>query len=136
MPTNNINVRLDTSTGVNRLDVVDNGKQNEVAKNANPTTISWNLTGPLAQGSFVPMTEPKPGFSWVQDPGPVFGPPEIRSNGKSLEIVDNHVNDDSDGEWIYMLRVNYGGEVVTTVSSTGVGPGGTIDNPVIINKGG
>ena len=52
---NNINVSLDTASGVNRLSVTDNGGQNQVGQSTNPTTISWNLTGVLTQGDFVPM---------------------------------------------------------------------------------
>ena len=131
--TNNINVSLDNSNGINKLDVVDNGGQNQVSQSPSPTTISWNLTGSLTQGDFVPMSDPQPGFEWmgVVPPTGLFGTPSIGANGNSLSITDNHVDSTSNGEWIYMLRVNYNGSVVSTIASM---PGGTITNPVIINR--
>lgn len=130
---NNINVTLDTSNGINRLSVTDNGGQNQVSQSPNPTTISWNLTGPLTQGDFVPMTDSSPGFEWVgtAPPAGLFGTPTIGSNGNSLSITDNHIDSTSNGQWIYMLRVNYNGSVVSTQATL---PGGTINNPVIINR--
>jgi hypothetical protein len=129
---NNINVKLDNSNGIDKLDVVDHGGQNQVSKSPKPTTISWNLTGQLSQGDFVPMTDPQPGFQWmgVAPPAGLFGPPCIGENGNSLSITDNHVDSTSSGQWIYMLRVNYNGSVVSTIASL---PGGTVTNPVIIN---
>jgi hypothetical protein len=131
--TNNINVSLDNSNGVNKLDVVDNGGQNEVSQNPTATTISWNLTGVLTQGSFVAMDATPPGFEWVgtSPPAGLFGEPQVEANGNSLSITDNHVDSTTDGQWIYQLRVNYGGSVISTIAST---PGGTVTNPVIINK--
>ena len=133
--TNNINVELVIKNGVKHLNVVDHGKQNEVKRDPDPTKISWNLVGDLTKGNFVPMSAAEPGFSWEEIPKPVFGPATVTQNGNSIEIEDRHLlGGDSDGEWIYKLRVEYEGEIVTTTSSTGVGPGGTIDNPVIINR--
>ena len=130
--TNNINVSLDASSGVNLLDVVDNGGQNQVSQNANPTTISWNLTGVLTQGNFVPMSEDEPGFEWIQaPPDGLFGTPTISANGNSLSITDNHVDATTNGEWIYMLRVDYDGDVVSTEAAL---PRGTTTNPAIINR--
>ena len=131
--TNNINVSLDNSNGVNKLDVVDSGGQNQVSQSPNPTTISWNLTGQLTQGDFAPMDSQLPGFSWVgvNPPDGLFGTPTISANGNSLSITDNHVDSSSNGQWIYMLRVNYDGGVVSTTASM---PTGTTTNPAIINK--
>lgn len=130
---NNINVSLDTSIGINRLSVTDNGGQNQVSQNSSPTTISWNLTGVLTQGDFVPMSAALPGFQWVGTPPPagLFGTPAIGANGNSLSITDNHADSTSNGQWIYMLRVNYNGSVVSTQATL---PSGTVNNPVIINK--
>ena len=130
---NNINVSLDDGSGSNRLNVDDNGGQNQVSQSPNPSTISWNLTGKLAQGNFVPMSSSPPGFQWVP-PGPppgLFGPPTIGANGNSLSITDNHLDATTNGQWIYMLRVDYDGNVVSTTASAGVG--GTTNNPIIIN---
>ena len=130
---NNMNVSLALQGGNNVLDVDDNGGQNQVNRSPNPTTISWNLTGPLTQGNFVPMSASPPGFEWVgnQPKAGVFGTPTIGANGNSLSITDNHVDGSSSGEWIYMLRVNYNGNVVSTQKTLVTG---TVDNPVIINR--
>lgn len=131
--TNNINVTLDTSVTPNVLNIDDNGSTN-VSKNPNPQTISWNLTGNLAQGEFVSMSATEPGFEWVSSPAPaagIFGTPQIGANGNSLDLVDNHTNDDSDGSWIYRLRVSLNGCVYATTASTGITS--TSNNPIIIN---
>jgi len=133
-PTNNINVKLDSSGGSNKLNVVDEGGQNQVGKNAAATTITWHLEGPLAQGSFVSMSAAEPGFQWLEKGKPkdgVFGGASIGSNGNSLSITDNHLNDSTDGQWIYILRVNYQGQVICTQASL---PRETVTDPVIINK--
>src|SRR5687767_312767 len=114
MPTNNINVELVIKNGVKYLDVIDHGKQNEVKRDRDPTKISWNLVGEINKGNFVPMTATPPGFSWEQTPKPVFTQAKVTQNGNSIEIEDAHLLDgDSDGEWIYKLRVEYEGEIIT-----------------------
>ena len=132
MPTNNINVTLDTSTGTNRLSVTDNGGQNQVSQNPNPTTINWHLTGSLTTANFLPMDQYPPGFEWVNPTSAdVFGPPGIQGNGNIMSITDNHSSSSTNGQWIYMLRVNYNGSVITTTASVGIG--GTVNNPIIVN---
>ncbi len=131
---NNINVTLDTSVTPNVLKVHDHGHIH-IDKKPGAQTISWNLTGNLAGGEFVPMDAAEPGFAWVSDPPPcadIFGEPQVGANGNSLDIVDNHVNDDSDGTWIYRLRVSLGGTVYQTTAGTGITT--TSHNPVIINR--
>lgn len=125
---NNINVTLNT----NVLNIDDNGGTH-VSKNPNPQTISWNLIGNLAQGEFVSMSAAEPGFEWVPPlpPAGIFGTPQRGANGNSLDLVDNHSNDDSDGSWIYRLRASLNGCVYTTTASTGITS--TSNNPIIIN---
>jgi hypothetical protein len=133
--TNNINVTLDTSVTPNVLDVDDKDGNYKVNKHTNPQTISWNLTGNLAQAEFVSMCGNSPGFEWVSDPPPsagIFGEPEIGANGNSLDLVDTHSNGDSDGTWIYRLRVLLDGTVYQTTSSAGVSD--VRNNPIIINQ--
>jgi hypothetical protein len=130
---NNIQVSINT-TSPPTLNVTDNGGQNQVPANSNgPTTISFNLTGQLTQGNFVSMSDPNPGFSWIEDPGTIFDKPTITNNGNQVQLVDHHLNSSSNGEWIYMLRVNYNGTIYTTTDVIS-GPGGTSNNPVIINR--
>lgn len=135
MPTNVINVSLDTTKSPPLLDIQDNGGQNIVNANAQATTITWKLTGNLNQGNFVSMSDPSGqyGFCWdgVQPPAGVFGTPSIGANGNSLSIVDNHLDQGTSGEWIYLLRVNLNGTVYTT---GGVLLTGTTNNPIIINR--
>jgi hypothetical protein len=132
--TNNINVTLDTSVTPNALKVHDHGHI-RIDKKKNPQTITWNLSGNLAQGMFVSMGATEPGFEWISDPSPasgIFGTPQVGSNGNSLQLVDNHANDDSDGTWTYRLRVSLNGTVYETTSSTGLG--NSVKSPIIINR--
>jgi hypothetical protein len=130
---NNINVTLDTSMTPPVLSVHDHGGIH-VDKHSKPQTISWNLTGNLAQGAFVAMDQPQPGFQWVGDPPAdgIFGTSQVGANGNSLDLVDDHSHHDTDGTWIYQLRVELDGTVYSTVAC--IGPGETKTNPVIINR--
>jgi hypothetical protein len=131
MPTNTMNVSLDTSVTPYRLDVTDNGGQNQVSQSPNPQTITWNLTGVLTQGNFVAMSATQPGFEWVQaPPAGIFGTPTVGSNGNSMSITDTHTSASTNGQWIYMLRVSYNGTVYSTVANLLTG---TSTNPIIIN---
>ena len=130
---NNINVTLDANNA-QRVSVADNGGQNQISKGPGAQTISWNLTGPLAQGYFVPLTDAEPGFDWIQQPpAGIFSQPTISANGNSLSIQDTHTDSSSNGSWIYVIRIVYQGKIYSTTFETGVG--GTVNNPVIINKG-
>jgi hypothetical protein len=134
---NNLQVSLNTSYNPPRLDVDDSGGQNQVGQSPNPQTITWTLTGPLTQGNFVSMQAAEPGFSWGSKQQPrtgVFGPATISANGNSLSITDTHTDSSSNGEWSYVLRVLYNGKVYS-ISDTLEAPGGTVSNPVIVNKG-
>ena len=131
--TNNINVKLDTSVTPNALDVQDHGHIH-VDKHSKAQTITWNLTGQLNQGAFVPMTDSPPGFQWIgtAPPAGIFGTPTIGSNGNSLSITDNHGGSGTDGKWTYQLRVDYQGTIYETIATV---PGqDTIKDPVIINR--
>jgi len=129
---NNINVSLDTSVSPNVLDVEDNGGQNKVGKSDQKQVITWHLKGVLAQGSFLPMDgSGDKGFEWQQAPKDgIFGDAELGSSKNSLSITDLHKDSTTDGEWVYILRVSYKGQVYTTTASL---PIGTSNNPIIIN---
>lgn len=130
---NNINVTLDTSVTPNVLDVNDKGN-NKVDHNTKPQTISWNLTGNLAQGQFVPMCDPEPGFEWLAPvpPDGIFGTPTIGANGNSLDLVDNHADATSNGTWAYRLRVSLGDAVYETTDKIGIAAAS--NRPIIINQ--
>ena len=132
---NNIQVSLNTTQSQPRLSVDDNGGQNQVNQSPNPQTISFNLTGNLTQGNFQAMDADPPGFKWIDDPpSNVFSTPQVTNNGNQLQFIDTHTGTTTKGQWIYQIAVNYNGSVVTTTDVI-EGPGGTINNPVIINKG-
>ena len=134
MPTNTINVELTSSTPQN-LDVKDHGGKNQVSAASQATTITWNLTGNLAQGSFVPMNDPSGdyGFEWITQPAPAWaGTPTIGAGGNSLSVVDNHLDSTTDGEATYMLRASLDGTVYSTTAT--LSPTGTVNDPVIINR--
>ena len=135
MPTNNLNVTLNNSYTPPRLDVDDHGGGNQVTQASAPTTITWHLTGNIAQGHFVPMDDPslEPGFSWMGDgpPAGYFDPPQIGANGNSLSICDKHLSASTNGAWIYKLRVRLGNETYTTLATALTG---SVNNPVIINR--
>ena len=119
--TNNINVTLDTSVTPHELKVHDHGHV-RIDKKPGAQLISWNLTGNLAQGSFLPICGNSP-------PGGIFGEPQVFA--KSLTLVDIHPDGGSDGAWIYRLRVCLDGTVYSTSSSVGVSD--VRGNPIIIN---
>lgn len=131
--TNNINVSLDTSVIPNALDVHDHGHIH-IDKHSFAQTITWNLTGKLNQGAFVPMGNSPPGFQWIEPapPAGIFGTPTIGSNGNSLSITDSHCSAESDGQWTYQLRVAYDGSVYETTAT--INGKDTIKDPVIINR--
>ena len=121
--TNNISVTLDTSVTPHELKVHDHGHV-RIDKKPGAQLISWNLTGNLAQGSFLPICGISPA-----PPGGIFGEPQVFA--KSLTLVDIHPDGGSDGTWIYRLRVCLDGTVYSTSSSAGVSD--VRGNPIIIN---
>lgn len=128
-PTNNLNVTLDTSHVPNMLNVEDSGGQNRVAANAQPTTITWHLTGVLAGGYF----DPNDAFVWALN-APLngrFGPPTVGANGNTLSIIDYHNDSTTNGTYTYWLCVHYN----NTTYQTGLlnSPTATTTNPQIIN---
>lgn len=130
---NNINVSLDTSVTPNALDVHDHGHI-RVRKQPGAQTITWNLTGQIAQGCFVPMTDEPPGFQWIPQvpPAGIFGVPTIGQSGNSLSITDTHADDETNGVWVYQLRVKYQGTVYATTATIDVKA--TMKDPIIINR--
>jgi hypothetical protein len=139
MPANNINVSL-TKDGLKHLDVEDHGGIH-VPKSDKETPITWHLNGEAAKGKFVAMDCAEPGFSWVtkkpppeQANGGPFGPATVINGGNGLTISDNHTTAQSNGEWIYMLRVDMGAKGIYTTTATARGVVDTVNNPIIINR--
>src|SRR4051812_4692003 len=112
---NNLSVSLNQSTTPWSVDVDQHGNGNEVDQSASPQTITWHLNGNAANGSFVSLSDPNPGFAWVTaPPAGVFGTPTLSNNGNQLSITDNNPGPSSAGTWTYVLRVNVGGTVYST----------------------
>jgi hypothetical protein len=129
---NNLNVTLDKSTTPWAVDVDQHGKGNEVSQGPNAQTITWQLTGNAASGSFVALTDPAPGFAWVSaPPDGIFGTPTLSPNGNQLTISDLNSSANTAGSWTYRLRINVGGTVYSTST---VSLAATTTNPIIINK--
>lgn len=129
---NNLNVTLNQSTTPWTVVVDQNGKDNEISQSQNAQTITWQLTGNAASGSFVPMSDPNPGFAWLSaPPAGVFGTPSLSNNGNQLTVTDTNNSANSTGTWTYVLRVNVGG---TVYSSGSISITGTDTTPWIKNK--
>src|SRR5688572_1712364 len=108
---NNLNVTLTPTTTPRDLDIDDTGKANEVKQDPKPQDIVWRLTGNAATGSFVSLTDPKPGFQWrTEPPAGIFGAPQLSANGNQLTMSDTNnrpcttSNPGTTGTFKYMLR--------------------------------
>ena len=130
---NNLNVTLDKTKTPWAVDVDQQGNANHVPQSPNAQTISWQLTGNAATGSFVSLSDPNPGFAWIgtAPPATVFGTPTLSANSNQLSIVDLNNSASTTGTWAYILRVNVGGTVYSTISTL---PTGTTTNPTVVNK--
>jgi len=134
---NNINVKLKDVDGISVVDIDDNGggnnEGNKVGQSAAAQTISWNLTGNLAQADFQAMTDSPPGFKWITTPpAGIFSEPQITNNGRQLEIDDTNCSAATSGSWIYQIAINLNGTIYVSQASTL--PQGSIKDPVIINR--
>lgn len=116
---NNLNVTLDKDSTPWAVDVDQHGKDNEVSQGPSTQTITWQLTGNAASGSFVSMSDPSPGFEWINEPpAGIFGEPVLSNNGNQISIGDLNDNADTLGTWTYTLRVNVGGTVYSTKTAS------------------
>jgi hypothetical protein len=112
---NPLKVKLDTTTTPWTVDIDENNGANHFPQSANAQTISWELTGNAATGTFVdfhflPNQTP--------DPSGIFGSPNYGTNNKSLSITDSHTSASTKGTWIYFLEIDVGGNPYSTTSST------------------
>ena len=130
---NNLQVTLDKSTTPWCVDIDQSGNANHVGRSSNAQTITWQLTGNAASGSFVALTDPDPGFAWVGTPPPsgVFGSPALGANDNQLTISDLNDSSSTTGTWTYILRISVGGVVY---QSTTTSLAATTSNPTIVNK--
>ena len=129
---NNLNVTLNKATNPWTVDIDQQGNPNHVSQSPNAQTITWQLTGNAATGSFVSMSDPNPGFSWVSaPPSGIFGTPTLSNNGNQLTMTDLNNSASTVGTWTYILRVNVGGTVYTSLTTSIMA---TNTNPTIVNK--
>lgn len=129
---NNLKVSLDTSTSPPRLDVDQHGNANHVSRSSSVQTITWQLSGNAATGSFNAQDDPAPGFAWIEvPPASIFGPPTPGDNGKKITMTDLNNSAGTSGDWIYRLSATIGGQVY---QSDAISVGGTTTNPSIKNN--
>jgi len=125
-------VTLDETIGA--LDVDQSGNGNQIDHGQNDT-ITWQLSGNAAQGSFNSMDADNPGFAWKQiPPNGVFGAPD--PEGRQMSISDNNTDPngvDSSGTWIYQIWATIGNQQYSTISTI-PNPRGVSTNPTIQNK--
>jgi len=129
---NNLNVTLDKSKTPWAVDIDQNGNDNQVSQGPNAQNITWQLTGDAASGSFVPLSDPSPGFEWITAPTTgIFSDPSRSPNGNQMTISDTNNSASTAGSWTYRMRINVGGTVYTTNT---LSLAATSTNPVIVNR--
>jgi len=128
-------IKLDVTLDTNPppyLDVDEQNGSNHIPKNASAYTIKWKLASDASSGSFNSLSDPQPGFAWIQTPDQgIFGAPVVSSNGKEITISDLNNSAASTGQWIYQLSATIG-NVVYQSNATSIT--GTTTNPTIKNN--
>ena len=102
-----------------------------VGRETGSQTITWWLFGKLAQGAFLPVNFPWPGFKWdgKGPPNGIFSDASIGHNGRSLSIVDTNDAEGKQDTWPYTLRIFHDGTFYELEL-----PEKTGKHPVIINR--
>ncbi|WP_234411292.1 hypothetical protein [Rhodanobacter thiooxydans] len=108
---NNLQVALDKSTTPWCLDIDQQNNANHVARSPNAQTITWQLTGDAAAGSFNAQSNTEPGFAWVgtAPPDGIFGTPSVSGNQITMSDLNNSAS--TTGTWTYQLSATIGGVV-------------------------
>lgn len=124
---NILKVTLTTTTPIS-VDIDQSNDANHVSRSPNPQTISWQLEGNAATGSFVdfhflPNQTP--------DPAGIFGPPDYGPNNNSLSITDTNNSSSTTGSWTYFLKIRVNNQDYSTTTSTS--PVLVSNNPTIKN---
>ena len=125
---NLLKVTLDNSTSPPSLDIDQKDNANHVSRGPNAQTITWQLNGNAASGSFNAQNAAKPGFAWV-DPAPpagIFGSPTLSSNGNEITMSDLNNSASTAGDWVYQLSATIGGVIYqsnkTSLTQTNTNP--------------
>ncbi|MGB5939718.1 MAG: hypothetical protein WBG81_09825 [Rhodanobacter sp.] len=125
---NLLKVTLDNSTSPPSLDIDQKDNANHVSRGPNAQTITWQLNGNAASGSFNAQNAAKPGFAWVDPPPPagIFGSPTLSSNGNEITMSDLNNSASTAGDWVYQLSATIGGVVYqsnkTSLTETNTNP--------------
>ncbi len=130
---NHLKVTLDKSTNPWCLDIDQKDNANHVSQGPNAQTITWQLSGNAASGSFDAQNASKPGFIWVSVPPPsnsIFGNPELSPNGNEMTMSDLNNSASTTGDWLYQLSATIGGVIYQSnkTSITGQNTNPTIKN--------
>lgn len=131
---NTLYVTLDQTTNPWSVDVNQSNNANDVAQNALAQTITWQLNGNAAAGTFNSLTDPhNPGFAWAGTAprAGIFHTPALNANGNTLTISDLNNSSSTTGTWTYKLSINVGGNLYDTIT-TSITAKNT--NPTVINK--
>ena len=125
---NLLKVALDNSTSPPSLDIDQKDNANHVSRGPNAQTITWQLNGNAASGSFNAQNAAKPGFAWVEPapPAGIFGSPTLSSNGNEITMSDLNNSASTAGDWVYQLSATIGGVVYqsnkTSLTETNTNP--------------
>lgn len=130
---NNLHVTLNQTTTPWSLDVDQQGNANHVNQSPTKQTITWELTGNAASGSFVALNDPNPGFAWdgTAPSSTIFSDLALCGNGNQMSIDDLNKDASTTGTWSYTLRTTVGNTVYTTTSES---IAATTTNPCIKNN--
>ncbi|AIF45969.1 hypothetical protein [Dyella japonica] len=122
---NNLKVSLDETTNPWVVKIDEKGNANEVARNPEQQTITWQLDGNAATGDIID-------FNWVgtQPKADIFGQPKYNNNDHNMTLTDLNNSAATTGDWIYKLTI----EVDNNQYSTNASITGTTDNPTIKNN--
>lgn len=109
----NLKVTLYTKENPQYLDVDQKDNANHVNQSPSAQTITWQLSGDAASGSFNAQTDSKPGFAWIAPtpPAGIFGLPTLSQNGNEITMTDLNNSASTAGDWIYQLSATIGGVV-------------------------
>ncbi len=127
-----IPVSLDTSTHPWSLSVHQQGNPHHFDPDPNVQTITWQLTGEAATGSFNAQDDAKPGFAWIP-PAPhpgIFDAPDPKTHKHQMTMRNHHHGASSAGEWFYQLSATIHGKLCQTPYTP---TAGRISNPSIKN---
>ncbi|WP_445144552.1 hypothetical protein [Dyella sp. Tek66A03] len=129
---NNLKVTLDKTTTPWSLDIDQHGNANHVGQGSSAQTITWQLSGSAASGSFDSQIANQPGFAWIQTPpAGIFGSPTLSNNANEITMSDLNNSPSTGGEWIYQLSATIN-NVVYQSNATSIT--GTTTNPSIKNN--